>query len=823
MEYDLPSLPIHAVLPELQERLANNPSVVLAAETGSGKTTIAPLALIEETWLAGRKIIILEPRRLAVRMAAKRMSEIVGDTVGGLVGYRIRFDTKISSRTQIEVVTEGILIRMMQQDPELSGVGLVVFDEFHERTLMADLALALCLDVQELRGDLKMMIMSATMDTFRVSQLLDDAPVISGQGRCFPVTVSYLPHVSKDFLVPRTVKAIHRAMTEHDGDVLVFLPGAGDIKAVQKQIDGDILCLPLYGNLPQKQQDLVFAPAKKRRLILSTPIAETSLTIEGVSVVIDSGLVKVPCFSASTGLTSLNTIAISKASADQRSGRAGRLGPGICYRLWTKGEHHSKADFLPPEIVGADLAPLLLEVLQWGVTDPEELNWLDPPRTGPVKQARELLAQLGAVDEKSMLTDIGKRIGSLPLHPRLALMLLNGRDNGNGSLACRLAALLQNRDLFRGSNDERSVDIEERLDILRLFEQEGAVMVRGRGAEPSLCRRILQEANQYQRLLGVNGEVENFQESGNLLAIAYPDRIAQKKTGSSQHLLSSGRGVVLPVGDHLHKADFLVAAHLDGGKKQGRVFLGAVLSRKDIIKGHEHLLTREERVVWNENQVETASVLLLGSLELGREPLRTVTPARIRLCLLEGIQKAGIDCLGWQKKSRELQARMQSAHVWAPETWPDVSDASLINDLSWLEPYLDSVTTLKQLKKIDLYSILLSPFSWKDQQEFDRLLPTHFQVPSGSKIRLSYQPGDPPILAVRLQEMFGATTTPTVFGGDVPVVVHLLSPAGRPIQVTRDLAGFWQTTYHEVKKELKGRYPKHSGRMIRLPQKRPAG
>ena len=808
MKFDLPSLPIHDVLPELQERLAGHRSVVLAAETGSGKTTVAPLALVSEPWLAGKKIIILEPRRLAVRMAAKRMSDIVGEPVGGLIGYRIRFDRKISSETRIEVVTEGILLRMMQQDPELAGVGLVVFDEFHERTLMADLALALCLDVQELRVDLKMLIMSATMDTSRVSQILGGAPVISGEGRCFPVTIQYLPRTSTDYLVPRTVNAIGRAMQEYDGDVLVFLPGAGEIKAVQRYIDGDILCLPLYGNLPQKQQDLVFAPADKRRLILSTPISETSLTIEGVSVVIDSGLVKVPCFSSATGLTTLKTVSISKASADQRSGRAGRLGPGICYRLWTKGEHHSKADFLPPEVVGADLAPLLLEVLQWGVQDPGELTWLDPPRSGPVNQARELLVRLGAVDKKGILTDIGRQIGGLPLHPRLALMLLQGRDRGNGPLACQLAALLQNRDLFRG-NGVRSVDIEDRLEVLRLFEQEGERMVRARGADPSLCRRILQEAKQYQRLLGVDGGVENFNESGNLLALAYPDRIARKKTGSSQHLLSSGHGVILPIGDQLHQADFLVAAHLDGGKKQGRIFLGAGLSREEIVRDHGHLLTREDRVVWNQTQVEAVSVLLLGSLELGREPLVAVDPERMRSCLLKGIQQVGTDALAWQKKSRALQARMQSAHVWDSDTWPDVSDGSLINDLSWLAPYLDSVTTLKQLKKIDLYPILFSLLSWQEQQKFDRLVPTHFQVPSGSKIRLLYQPGEPPILPVRLQEMFGATDTPTVFGGRISVLVHLLSPAGRPIQVTRDLAGFWQSTYHEVKKELKGRYPKH--------------
>lgn len=603
MEYNLPHLPIHAVLPELQESLVNHRSVVLAAEPGSGKTTIVPLVLLNEPWLAGKKIIMLEPRRLAARMAAKRMSELVDDRVGGLVGYRIRFDRKISSRTLIEVVTEGILIRMIQHDPELTGVGLVIFDEFHERSLQSDLALALCLDVRELRGDLKMMIMSATMDTSRVSRVFGGAPVISGQGRCFPVAVNYLPRLSSGFLIQRTVHAIQRVLAEQAGDILVFLPGAGEIKAVQKQIDGDVLCLPLYGNLSQNKQDMVFAQADERRVILATTIAETSLTIEGVSVVVDSGLMKVPRFSPATGLTTLHTIFISKASADQRTGRAGRLGPGVCYRLWTKEEHYSKADFLPPEIVGADLAPLLLEVLQWGVTDPGELTWLDPPRTGPVNQARELLAQLGAIDEKGALTDIGRQIAALPLHPRLALMLLRGRDRGNGLLACRLAALLQNRDLFRGSNGEQSVDVEDRLEILRLFEQKGPSMVRVRGADPSLCRRIIQEANQYQRLLGVDGKMQNFQESGNLLALAYPDRIAMKKSGSSQHLLSSDRGVILPVGDHLHQADFLVAAHVDGGKKQGRIFLGAALSREEIVEEHGHLLTREDRVVWNKTQV----------------------------------------------------------------------------------------------------------------------------------------------------------------------------------------------------------------------------
>jgi ATP-dependent RNA helicase HrpB len=812
MKFNLPRLPIDTVLPDLKGCLARNQSVILAAEPGSGKTTIVPLTLLEAPWLSGKKIIMLEPRRLAARMAAKRMSDLAGDTLGGLVGYRIRFDKKISPDTRIEVVTEGIFTRMIQNNPELPNVGLVVFDEFHLRSIQSDLALALCLDILELRDDLKIMIMSATMDSSRVARLLGRAPVISGEGRCFPVTTHYLSRASSDYPVQRAVKAIHRSLARDAGDILVFLPGAGEIRAVQKQVPEDVLCLPLYGNLPQKQQDMIFAASDKRRVILATPIAETSLTIEGVTVVIDSGLMKIPLFSPASGLTTLHTVSISKASAEQRTGRAGRLGPGICYRLWLESEHHSKADFLAPEIIGADLAPLLLELLRWGVADPEELSWLDPPRTGSILQARELLAQLGAIDNKGTLTNIGRQLGTLPLHPRLALMLLHGREQGHGVLACRLAALLQNRDLFRGSKMHQSADIEDRLDILRLFEQEGTAMVRARGADPSLCRRILKEASQYQRILKVekqNNTPKNFHESGNLLAIAYPDRIAMKKPGSSQHLLASGRGVVLPDGDHLHQADFLVAANVDGGKKQGRIFLGAALTKDEIIHEHSHLLTREERVEWNSSRVDSVSVLSLGSLEISRKTLPAADPEQVKECLMEGIRQNGIECLNWQKKSRELQTRIETAHDMDPEKWPEVSDSTLLKNLSWLAPYLDSIKSLKQLKKIDIYTILLSLLSWQKRQDLEHLLPTHYQAPSGSHIKLQYLPGESPVLAVRLQEMFGATETPAFYHGKLPALIHLLSPARRPVQVTADLASFWQNTYPAVKKELAGRYPKH--------------
>ncbi len=812
MNFNLPRLPIHDVLPAVTGSLRNNRALVLAADPGSGKTTIVPLVLLSEPWLDGKKIVMLEPRRLAARMAAKRMSDLAASPPGGLVGHNIRFDRLLGPATRIEVVTEGIFIRMIQNDPELHDVGLVIFDEFHLRSIQSDLALALCLDVMQLRDDLKIMVMSATMDSSRVADMLGSAPVVQGEGRCFPVHIHYQQRAGTDYPLTKAVKAIRHALEHDQGDILVFLPGAGEIKAVQRQITEDVLCLPLYGNLPQKQQDLIFAATKRRRLILATPIAETSLTIEGVTVVIDSGLMKVPQFSAATGLTSLSTVNISKASAEQRSGRAGRLEPGIAYRLWLEAEHHSRPDFLAPEISSADLSPLLLELLLWGVRDPDELRWLDPPRRGSVTRARKLLTRLGAIDRRGTLTGIGRKMGALPLHPRLALMLLRGRELGHGVLACRLAALLQNRDLFRGSRAQHSCDIEERLELLRLFDDNTPQRIRARGGDPALCRTVLQEAAHYQRILKISGkglESRQFSTCGTLLAVAYPDRIAMKKENSSQHLLASGRGVMLPHGDHLHRSEFLVAAHLDGGSRQGRIFLAASISREEISREHSHLLTEEERVQWKNSRVEAISVCSLGSLDISTKRLTTADPQRITSCLLEGIQKHGPQCLNWQKKSRELQARIQTAHEVEPEKWPDVSDSALFADLSWLEPYLGDSSSLKQVKKIDLHSVLLSLLPWDRQQKLDQLLPSHYQAASGSRIRLQYQPGKAPVMAVRIQEMFGATETPKLYSGRLPILIHLLSPAQRPVQVTDDLASFWKSTYPEVKKELAGRYPKH--------------
>ena len=812
---NLPELPIHDILPELLEGLAKSPVAVLTAEPGSGKTTIAPLVLLDQPWLGGRKVIILEPRRLAARAAAARMSELVGDRVGGTIGYRVRFDSKVSRATRIEVVTEGIMIRMLQNDPELGDTGLVIFDEFHERSLQGDLALALCLDARQLRQDLKVLVMSATIDSGEIAGLLDNGPVISGQGRCFPVSVEYLERQSTESITGRTIKGIEKALVEQQGDIMVFLPGAGEIRFVLDHYDKrtDLACLPLYGDLPLEKQNLVFAWVPgKRRLILATPIAETSLTIEGITTVVDSGQLKSPRFDPASGLTRLETIPISKGSAEQRAGRAGRLGPGHCYRLWTQSEQHSRPDFLPAEIINADLAPLMLELALWGVSDPGQLVWIDPPRRGQINQARNILLDLGAIDEKLAITPLGRQLANLPLHPRLALMLVHGRQQGLSRLACRLAAILNNRDPLKQEIGRQSTDIEERLQLLAIFERDGAGLVRAKGGDPAQCRRILREAGQYRKLLGKTPE-DSGQASaaGNLLASAYPDRIAHKKPGSAQHLLASGQGAILPVGDHLGQAELLVAAKLHGGKKQGRIFLAASLSMDELRSDHAHLIETEKTVRWEAEQKRVVAVEeeRFGSLVLSRKKWPEAQAEQLSQCLLQGIRQSGITCLPWQKKSRELQARIQSAHLWQSDSWPDVADETLLQDLSWLQPYLTGARGFNDLKKLDLVDILFAQLSWQEQQELDRIAPTHIKVASGSRIKLRYRPGEVPVLAVRIQQMFGCAETPTVAGGKIPILIHLLSPAQRPIQITSDLAAFWKTTYREVKKELAGRYPKH--------------
>lgn len=810
----LPSLPINAVLDDLGAALERQPAAVLAAPPGSGKTTVVPLALLAAPWLGGRRIIMLEPRRLAARAAARRMSQLLADEVGGTVGYRVRFERKVSAATRIEVVTEGILTRMLQHDPELGGVGLVIFDEFHERSLHADLALALCLDARALRPDLRILVMSATLDTAAVAGLLGGAPVITGGGRCFPVAVTYLGAPGPGRLVTAMAGALRRALGEQEGDVLAFLPGSGEIRRLAGELADlpDLEILPLYGDLPQAEQDRIFTSSGRRRLILATPIAETSLTVEGVTVVVDSGLMKRPRFDPACGLTRLETVAISKASAEQRAGRAGRLAPGHAYRLWSRADQHGLADFQLPEIVGADLAPLLLELGLWGVTDPARLAWLDPPRPGQVEQGRALLVSLGAMDQQGLLTDLGKQLAHLPLHPRLGLLLVRGEEKGQGALACDLAALLANRDLLRGEAQKQSADLELRLQLLDLWRRQGAARVRARGGDPAACSQVAREAALYRALLTKAGGAVDLGAAGSLLAHAYPDRLAgQLAPGTPHYLLASGRRACLADHDPLLNQPLLVVPHLDAGAREGRIFLAAAVSEEEIRTAHAPLVEQRREVAWNQEtkRVEAWEIAAVGSIVLSRRRWQQPPVAQVAASFLEGVARLGLGALPWTPQNRAFQARLIFLHEWLPDQWPALDDEELGRDLEWLAPFVTGMTRADELKRLDLAAILASRFSWRQLQDLDRLAPSHLEVASGSRLKLRYEPGAPPVLAVRIQEMFGMEDTPTVCQGRVAVLVHLLSPAQRPIQVTRDLRGFWRTTYQEVKKELKGRYPKH--------------
>ncbi len=819
---EIASLPIHDVLPTLCEALASSPAAVLSAPPGSGKTTAAPLVLLQQPWLRGQTILMLEPRRLAVRASAVRMAELLGEKVGQCVGYRVRFDSQVSKQTRIEVVTEGILTRRLQQDPELKGVGLVIFDEFHERNLHADLGLALFLDiVQGLRDDLRLLVMSATLDTAAVSSLLGDVPVVSGDGQSFPVDIQYLDAAPKKRMAEAAAKAVRQAVSEQQGDILVFLPGVGEIRRVDELLHNTLpgveIC-PLYGDLSQGAQDRAIRPHPQghRRVVLATAIAETSLTIEGISTVVDAGWSRLPRFDPNTGLTRLETVRVSRAAADQRAGRAGRLAPGVCYRLWTPSIQSTLQAHTAPEILDADMAPLALELAQWGVMAPAQLSWLDAPPTGAYAQAQDLLKRLGALDGQGRITAAGRRMTMLALHPRLAHMLLQAEAAGQGDLAADLAALLSERDLIpRTMGQIKPVDIEQRLQLLRCWRERGARAVTAMGGDARACRRVDQLSCQYRRSLESKGKPATDGVSiGALLANAYPDRIAQlRAASSSSYLLSSGRGAALPEGDTLSSCDYLVAAQLDAGTSEGRIFLAAPVALSELRHEQKSHIKMFSSVQWDnrEQAVSSRAEECLGALILACRPIKKADPEAICRAMLEGIRQMGISVLPWNDALRDWQMRVLSLRHWQPDKgWPDVSDKVLTETVEdWLSPWLAGISRKSHLQRLDLEAILSGSLVWEKQQALKQGAPTAIQVPSGSRKRLTYQPGEPPVLAVRLQEMFGLADTPTVCWGQVPVVLHLLSPAQRPIQITQDLRGFWERTYVEVKKELKGRYPKH--------------
>jgi ATP-dependent helicase HrpB len=798
------------IIPKLRSTLHGSNVVILQAPPGAGKSTILPLELLQEPWLAGKKMIMLEPRRLAAKAVANRMAFLLNEDVGQSVGYRIRFENCVSATTRIEVVTEGILTRMIQRDMTLEGVGLILFDEFHERSLQADLALALSCQVQqELRDDLRLLVMSATLESGTLSLLLNNAPVITSEGRQYPVTLNY-QQPADDLLAKVVTRCIKHAWREQQGDMLVFLPGAGDIHRVEESLLSEIpsaLVCPLYGDLPFKKQQEAILPDKSglRKIVLATSIAETSLTIEGVTTVIDSGYARVPRFDVRTGLTRLETVRVTKDAADQRAGRAGRLGPGVCYRLWNENTHHHLQLSRKPEILEADLSSLMLELHGWGVKEFESLKWITLPPRGAVQQANDLLQQLGAINEQG-ITPRGKEMLQLPTHPRLAHMLLEAKDDNLLPLACDVAAVVEERDPLPR---ETGVDVSLRVEALRKWRSGERVM-----AERNVLERIERLSLAWRKSFKIKEEnnLPADTQIGLLLAAAYPDRIAkQLDKNGNRYKLSNGKVVVIPQHDHLVREPWLAIAQLDAGQGEGRIFLAAPVLEDDL----QHLAIAREMVRWDADRemIIGNNEKSVGNLVLTSKPMVKIPDEKRLKVLFDVIRNTGLKILGWDEPEQRWQARVMSLKAWRPdEPWPDVRDEHLLATLEeWLTPYLNNITKKSDFKLLDLQAILTGLLPWTLVSKLDQLAPSKVQVPTGSMISVSYYAdGRQPELAVRLQEVFGWKETPTVNEGSIKLVMHLLSPGYKPVQVTQDLKSFWSNAYNEVRKELRARYPKHS-------------
>lgn len=820
------SLPIDAVLPALRQALHTRDEAVLEAPPGAGKTTRVPLALLNEPWLGTQKILMLEPRRLAARAAAERLASELGEKVGETVGYRIRLDSKVGPATRIEVVTEGILTRRLQADPALEGVGLLIFDEFHERSLDADLALALGLNGRELLRDdppLKILLMSATLEGERLSRLLGDAPVVSSQGRMYPVDIRWgRPFQPGEFIEPRVVDSVLNALADQAGSLLVFLPGQAEIRRVHQSLEEaladrpEVLLCPLHGELDLSAQRAAINPAPdgRRKVVLATTIAETSLTIEGVRVVIDAGLSRVPRFDPGSGMTRLDTQRISRASATQRAGRAGRLEPGVCYRLWSEAQHDQLAAHGSAEILQADLAGLALQLARWGVT-PGQLCWLDQPPTAAFAQAQDLLQRLGAFKPGSQghLGEHGQAMAELPAHPRIAHLLLRGQALGLSRMACDVAALLGERDIQRGGG----ADLHSRLALV------GGEHNAGRSGQGGV-QRARQLSRQYRNLLQGNArhavaDPDHPRWLGALLACAYPDRIAQqRREGSAEYRLANGRAALFAESDALMKCPWLVVADLGSrqGQREERIYLAAEFDPALLDDVLADQVQRVDVLDWDEREqvLRAERQVKVGELILSREPLPGLDDDARARALLGLVRRKGLNLLPWTPDLRQWQARVALLRQLdmaqsASSEWPDLTDQALLDGLEhWLQPYLGKVSRLSHFAALDLPTLLRNLLPWPLPQRLEEQAPAHLRVPSGSSIRLDYSE-NPPILAVRLQELFGLADTPRIANGRQQVKLHLLSPARRPVQVTQDLANFWRTTYAEVKKDLKGRYPKH--------------
>ncbi len=815
------TLPVDIILADLKQTLRGHRRMVLQAPPGAGKTTRVPPALLTEAWLAGKRLVLLEPRRLAARRAADYMARQMGQQVGQTVGYRVRLDSRVGPETRIEVVTEGVLTRMLQRDPALEGVGAVIFDEFHERSLDGDLALALCLDLQTaLNEALRLVVMSATLEVEPLARLLGGAPVLTCSGRTWPVRTAYLPP-RPDFSLERaTAAAVQLAARREEGSILVFLPGAGEIRRVEALVQDAGLgpeweTHALYGNLPRAAQDRAVEPAPpgRRKVVLATNIAETSLTIEGVRVVVDSGFCRGPRFDVASGMTRLTTRRISRAAAEQRRGRAGRSEPGVCYRLWAAETDATLAAFSPAEILETDLARLALELALWGVAAPAKLPWLDPPPQASFAEARELLAALGALDVHGRVTAHGRAMAELPVHPRLAHMLVMAAAEGQGPLAALLAATLSERDPLRFPPGQGDSDLQLRIDALEALAAGRAL--RGAEFDPAAGRQILLAAAQLRRRLKVGAHCQSRRGLGRLLAWAYPERVARRRpAGEGRFLLVCGRGAVFDPAEPLAAADYVVAAQLDGDRREARVFLAAGYDESTLREQFGDRIRRYQEVSWDPGRqaVTVRQVDQLGALVLASRPSAASDAGRVQTVLLDGIRQTGLDCLPWTPALKGWRERVLFAGRFAAgegASWPDFSDPVLLETLAlWLGPSLSGLMWLKDLKPAALKQALEGRLSWDQRRRVDLLAPAHLTVPSGSRLPVDYSQ-DPPVLAVRIQEMFGAAATPAVAEGRLPVVLHLLSPAGRPLQVTRDLANFWQNAYQIVKKEMRGRYPRH--------------
>lgn len=799
-EQNLPTLPVTEVLGAIRAALEARAQAVLCAPPGAGKTTLVPLYLLDQPWRGDGKIILLEPRRLAARAAASRMASLLGESVGETVGYRMRLDNRISGKTRIEVVTEGVFARMVLDDPELSGISAVIFDEFHERSLDGDFGLALALDVQAgLREDLRILVMSATLDVDRISAMLGDAPVIKSLGRSFPIDIRHDDRPGQERIEDRVARAIIDAHGSETGSILAFLPGQGEILRTVERLEGrfgpETSVTPLFGNLSQKEQDAAIKPTEpgKRKIVLATSIAETSITIDGVRVVIDSGLQRLPVFEPSTGMTRLETVKVSRASADQRAGRAGRTEPGIAVRLWHQGQTAALPAFTPPQILASDLSGLALDLAHWGVSDPASLSFLDQPPQAALGEARNLLTSLGALDAVGAITPRGRKMRELAMPPRLSAMVIAAGDIGHAIEAAMLAVLLTEQGL--GGSD---IDLEERLRRFRHEKGERAVAAKG------LAKRIATS-------FGNDARSDEPITSGELLLHAYPDRIAFQRGGRGRYVMANGRGAELAETERLATEKMLVVADVTGRAAQPRILAAASIRRADVEEHLPDAITREDQLFFDKasGQVRARRVTRIGAIILEETPLGKPTGEKAASALANGIREHGLAILAFSKEAQHLRQRLGFLHRTIGEPWPDTSAEALVARLDdWFVLFQHDAKSIQDVKSGGIMDGLLSLVPHSAQREMGKLLPTHFEAPTGQKHPISYD-GEEPTLTIRVQELFGLKQHPAVAGGKLPLLLELTSPAHRPIQTTRDLPGFWAGSWKDVRADMRGRYPRH--------------